>query len=116
MRHKVDTTPRANKPDLTSRYRTVLESLEALREEMTDRFGRFPKPVQRLFAIAEARIHTAALRALELEVRDQKVMLRRRDGSFLQPDGRFPRMKATAPDALLRELNRLLIRWPGHTD
>lgn len=81
--------------------------LEALRQELRDRFGPPPEPVGMLLTVAELKLMAAGRGVSELEVRASKVMLTRH-GELLTLGGRFPRLTKCEPAARLKELRKLL--------
>jgi transcription-repair coupling factor (superfamily II helicase) len=88
---------------------STTKEVDAVRDEMRDRFGRIPPAAQRLLHVARLRIAAASQRIHRIEVQGDKVMMSRR-GDFIQPGGRFPRLAATSPDARLAELLALVGR------
>ncbi len=93
-------------------YRRISEAsanadLNALQQEMTDRFGPVPPPAQRLLSIAGLRLTAAALELEGLEVRERKVMLKH-NGDYLTHNNRFPVLETETPDSRLAELLGLL--------
>lgn len=84
-----------------------LKDVDRLEEEFRDRFGPPPPPARRLLALTRLRIAAAAGGIQSIETRDDRIMCQRA-GQYLMPDGRFPRMKKTNPDARLAELLALV--------
>jgi transcription-repair coupling factor (superfamily II helicase) len=54
-------------------------ALESLREEVTDRFGKYPRAVANLFEYATLRLDARALKALSLDRKGDRVSIRLRD-------------------------------------
>ncbi len=81
--------------------------LDALRDELRDRFGPPPEPLDRLLKIARIRIVAAGRGIRSIEVRDGKAMAMR-DGDYVTKGGRFPRLTAPAATAKLDELLRIV--------
>ena len=52
------------------------EELDALRQEMVDRFGRYPEPVENLFRYAELRQQTLALQIQSIEKNKGQIFFR----------------------------------------
>jgi transcription-repair coupling factor (superfamily II helicase) len=90
-----------------------LDELPALRGELADRFGPLPQPVERLLQMAVLRQRAAAAGIVGVEVRDDRVMLRRGDG-YIQEQHQFPRLRAAGADARLVELTELIEKLCGH--
>jgi len=78
------------------------ESLDALSREWADRFGRLPKAVDNLLTLQKLRLAGAAKRLRSIEVRDDKLMLKRKD-DFILFGGKFPRLTSPLPENKLRE-------------
>jgi transcription-repair coupling factor (superfamily II helicase) len=74
-----------------------LAAVDALADEWRDRFGPLPEPAKNALDLARIRLEAARRRISRVEVRDNKLMLTR-NGDFLLPGGRFPRL--TPPDPL----------------
>lgn len=79
------------------------EELAGLRDELSDRFGRRPPPLERMLNIAELRIHAAAAGIIGIETRDDRIMLRRPEG-YIQHHHQFPRFRKESSDEKLKEL------------
>jgi transcription-repair coupling factor (superfamily II helicase) len=77
--------------------------VDALRDELTDRFGPPPKPVQLLLHIAQIRLEAYAHRITSVRVRDGKIILSRR-GDVLMDNQQFPRLHARTATARLAEV------------
>ena len=95
--------------ELHRRFAQVSElaDLRRLREDLRDRYGPPPAPVELLFLIAELRLFAAALDVTAIEVRDDQLRLTR-NGDFVQVGGRFPRLTKREPRARLQEVRRFL--------
>ena len=61
------------------------EELENLRQEMVDRFGKYPEPVENLFRYARLRQDALALEIQSIERRDHHVYFRFVDQSKVNP-------------------------------
>jgi len=82
--------------------------VEELRAELRDRFGGLPPPADNMLRVAEIRIAAADAGLREVEVRDNKVYLRKPDGTAHQPGHRYPRLRsATAPEKLVELIRRV---------
>ena len=81
--------------------------LDAVQDEMRDRFGRLPPSVDRLLRLARLRVEAAAHRIDRIEVEDGKVMLYRRN-QLLTFENRLPRLKAASAEDRLDELRKLV--------
>ncbi|MFY8216696.1 MAG: DEAD/DEAH box helicase, partial [Chthoniobacterales bacterium] len=84
------------------------EALDALRKEWADRFGRLPKAVNNLLTLQKLRLAGAAKRLRSIEVRDDKLMLKRKD-DFILFAGKFPRLTSPLPENKLREVLEFLL-------
>ena len=82
--------------------------VDALRQELQDRYGKIPKPVELLLLANELKL-LAGERGLDaVETKGDKLMLHRR-GDFIQLGGKFPRLTKTEPLAALKEMKKLLL-------
>ncbi len=81
--------------------------LQQLKDELRDRFGPVPQQVSLLLQIAELKILAAALSITAIEVKEDKLMLKRQD-DYITVGGRFPRLKRKTPTARLNEIKALL--------
>jgi transcription-repair coupling factor (superfamily II helicase) len=93
-------------------YRKLAEvvddaSLERLREELRDRFGPLPPPVELLLAVGELKLLAGAHGITAVETRGDKLMLTRHN-DFVTVGGRFPRLTKPTAKARLKEIARLL--------
>jgi len=93
-------------------YRKLAElmnaaELAALMEEIRDRFGPIPKPVERLLSVAELKVLAAAKNVTGIEAKGDKIMLTR-NGDLITLGGKFPRFTKRSPDGRLKELRTLL--------
>ncbi len=86
---------------------TSREELERLRRDWRDRFGKFPRPVDNLFVLAEIKLAAARADISRVEVRERKVMLTRR-GNFILVGGKFPRLVAATLEPHLGEILDLI--------
>ena len=84
------------------------EALDGLRKEWADRFGRLPKAVDNLLTLQKLRLAGAAKRLRSIEVRDDKLMLKRKD-DFILFGGKFPRLTSPLPENKLREALEFLL-------
>lgn len=83
-------------------------ALEALQKEMRDRFGPIPPSVELLLAVAELKILASERNIAGVEVKDDKVMLKR-NNDFITLGGKFPRLTKKDAKARLKELKKLLL-------
>jgi transcription-repair coupling factor (superfamily II helicase) len=83
------------------------EQLDKLRKSWRDRFGPLPEASENALVMVEIKLAAAARKIPQVEVRDRKVMITR-GGDFVLVGGKFPRLAATDPAAMLREARDLL--------
>jgi len=83
-------------------------ALKRLTEELRDRFGPLPEPVEFLLEVAELKILASERGITALEVKDEKLMLTRND-DYLMLGGKFPRLTKRTVKARLKEIKRLLL-------
>jgi transcription-repair coupling factor (superfamily II helicase) len=81
--------------------------LTELKEEIRDRFGPIPKPVERLLIVAELKVLAAAKNVTGIEAKGDKIMLTR-NGELITLGGKFPRFTRRSPDGRLKEMRTLL--------
>ncbi len=89
----------------------VEQDVESLQEEFRDRYGPVPESVERLLKIAQLRIVAMYRNIREIEVKEDKVIMKR-DGALLMKDKRFPRLKKLHPTERLDELIEIVRTWP----
>ncbi len=82
-------------------------TLEALCKEWGDRFGRPPHAVTQLLLLQKIRLEAATKRLRVVEVRDNKLMLKRKD-DFILFGGKFPRLTSPQPENKLKEVLEFL--------
>ncbi len=95
-------------------YRKIAQAatepdIERLQEELRDRFGPLPEPLERLLKIARLRILAAARDIQSIEVQGDKVMMMRQN-DYIMPGGKFPRLSLVECTAKLDELLRIARR------
>ncbi len=95
-------------PERIAAYRRVnevatQETLDALRKEWRDRYGRMPMAVENLLLLTELRVSAAARKISVIEVKEDKLMLTR-NADFILLGGKFPRLASKKADDRLREL------------
>lgn len=83
-------------------------ALEALQQEMRDRFGPLPPSVELLLAVAELRILASERNITVVEVKEDKVMLTR-NNDFITLGGKFPRLTKKDAKGRLKEIKKLLL-------
>ena len=86
---------------------TNAAELGSLKEEVRDRFGPIPKPVERLLRVAELKVLAAAKNVTGIEAKGDKIMLTR-NGELITLGGKFPRFTRRSPDGRLKEIRTLL--------
>jgi len=89
-------------------YRKIAEAatpaeIKSLREELNDRFGPIPPPLNRLVKMAEIRIICAEHQIKSVETREDKVMMVR-NNDYLMNKNLFPRLTGRTPDNRLDEI------------
>lgn len=89
---------------------TTANSLDWLKRDWRDRFGKFPIPVDNLFLLGEIKLAAAQAGIARVEVRERKLMLTRR-GDLILVGGKFPRLVAGGIDQHLREVLELINKF-----
>jgi transcription-repair coupling factor (superfamily II helicase) len=97
-------------------YRKIAElndgaGVEALREQLRDRFGRLPPPMELLLQVSALKIVAAGKGISLIETRGDKLMLTRNNDLFT-PGGKFPRLTKPETTARLKEIKRLILACP----
>ena len=100
VRHRVDVY---RKLAQTSK----MSELKQLRDELQDRFGKMPRPVDLLFLIAEIKILSASRLITRIECEKAKVKITR-NNELVSLGGRFPRLTKKTPQARLKEIKFLI--------
>ncbi|MEM9227291.1 MAG: DEAD/DEAH box helicase, partial [Verrucomicrobiota bacterium] len=93
-----------------------LEQLQAVTEELDDRFGTPPAPVDALLKMTEIRVRAEQKGISAVETLGNRLQCRRaetREPSYIQVGNRFPRLTAKKPLAKLTEISTFLARLPG---
>jgi len=82
-------------------------TIEALRSEMRDRFGRLPSSVELLLDVAALKVLAASKAIVAIESKGDKLMLTR-NNDYIMVGGKFPRLSKPDPKARLKEIKRLI--------
>jgi len=101
--------------DFYRRFAMVESEVEfdALREEMLDRFGKAPEPVEALLAVTKLRVLAEAAGVKSVETEGSRLKCLRatgKSGDFLKIGAAFPRLKSKQPLKRLREIEHFLLR------
>jgi transcription-repair coupling factor (superfamily II helicase) len=100
----------------TYRQLAMADSLDGVKDiaaALEDRFGKLPKPVQRLLAVTRIRVRAeiAGIRLVASEGNRLKCLTAHaRKGEYLKLSGRFPRLTGKNADLRLREIEQFLTR------
>jgi transcription-repair coupling factor (superfamily II helicase) len=89
-------------------YRRIAEShdeaeLQKLRADWRDKYGPWPKPVERLLLATQVKIVAAQARIALVETQGDKLMLRQGQ-DYIMVSGKFPRLTASDPISKLKEI------------
>jgi len=89
-------------------YRRIAEShdeedLKKLRADWRDRYGPWPKPVERLLLATQVKLVAAQARIALVETQGDKLMLRQGQ-DYIMVSGKFPRLTASEPISKLKEI------------
>jgi transcription-repair coupling factor (superfamily II helicase) len=82
--------------------------LETLKNELRDRFGPLPAPVELLLQIAELKLLAADRAITIIEVKEDRLMLTR-SGDYIMLGGKFPRLAKKTAEARLKEIKKLML-------
>jgi transcription-repair coupling factor (superfamily II helicase) len=91
---------------------TEATSLDQLRDQVRDRFGPDPPPVELLLLLTEVRLLAGAREITRIETKGDKLMLTRHNDSIML-GGKFPRLTKPTAKARLGEIKRLLKTLPS---
>ena len=83
------------------------DSLDALRKEWRDRYGRMPQAVENLLLLSEIKLSAAVRKISVIEAKEAKLMLTR-NRDFILIGGKFPRLSASTPNERLDEVLKLV--------
>jgi len=83
-------------------------ALEALQKELRDRFGPPPPAAELIFQVAELKILAVEKSLTGIEVKDDRLMLKRR-GDYITLGGKFPRLTKKDAKARLKEIKRVVL-------
>ena len=87
---------------------TDKKALQNLRDELRDRFGPLPPPVELLLQVVELKITASDRGITGMETREDKLMLTR-NNDYITVGGKFPRLTKAEPRARLNEIKKLLL-------
>lgn len=87
-----------------------MDELHSITNELKDRFGKLPKPVELLVLISELKVLAAPRLVTRIECENAKVKMTR-NGQLISLAGRFPRLTKKAPEARLKEIRRLVLSF-----
>jgi transcription-repair coupling factor (superfamily II helicase) len=85
-----------------------VKALVDLKEEWRDRFGPLPEPAELALKVADLKIAAAAKGLTMIEVKEDKLMLKR-NNDFVMASGKFPRLRQKAAAARLKEIKKLVL-------
>ncbi len=87
-------------------------SVEQVAARLRDRFGTLPEPAENLLLLARVKLAAAAAGLEHLEVKDDRLMMRRK-GDFVLINGKFPRLTSKGRILRLREILQVLKTFAG---
>ena len=83
-------------------------ALKGLRDELRDRFGPLPPPMELLLQVVDLKILAADRRIAAMETREDRLMLTR-NNDYVTLAGKFPRLTKREAAARLKEIRKLLL-------
>jgi transcription-repair coupling factor (superfamily II helicase) len=83
-------------------------SLEGLRNELRDRFGKMPAAIELLLQVAELKYLASERGVTSIETKEEKLMLMR-NKDYITLDGKFPRLAKKEAKPRLSEIKKLLL-------
>ena len=84
------------------------EDVEALKNELRDRFGPFPAAIDLLLQVATLKVLASARGINVIQTRNGKLKLQRND-KYITANGMFPRLSKKTASARLNEIRRLVM-------
>ncbi|PYK62138.1 MAG: transcription-repair coupling factor, partial [Verrucomicrobia bacterium] len=87
---------------------TNKRALQALRDELRDRFGSLPPPIELFLQVAELKVLCSDRGVTAMETREDKLMLTR-NNDYITLAGKFPRLSKKEAKARLDEIRKLLL-------
>jgi transcription-repair coupling factor (superfamily II helicase) len=81
--------------------------LRSLKQEMRDRFGPLPPPLELLLHVAEIKVLASERGITVIEVQDDKLMLTR-SNDYIMEGSKFPRLTKKQAGARLKEITQML--------
>jgi transcription-repair coupling factor (superfamily II helicase) len=87
---------------------TDARMLEELRNELRDRFGPPPGPVELALKVAGLKMAAASRGVTVIETKEDKLMLQR-NNQYVMAGGKFPRLKRKGPEARLNEIKKAVL-------
>ena len=81
--------------------------MRGLEQELRDRFGPVPPPLELLLLVAEVKVLAAERDITVVEVQDDKLMFTR-NNDYLMVDGKFPRLTKATAKGRLNEIRQWL--------
>jgi len=91
-----------------------LETIAAIGEELSDRFGKHPQSVQTLIEISRIRVMAEEAGVQRVENENERLICHLakpgKEGGFLKTGTRFPRLSASNPHKKILEIQKLLQR------
>ena len=94
-------------------YRKLAQATEKptvtrLRDELRDRFGPLPPPMELLLQVTDLKILASDRAITAVETKADRLMLMR-NNDWVTVGGKFPRLARTEPKARLNEIKKLLL-------
>jgi transcription-repair coupling factor (superfamily II helicase) len=84
------------------------KALDDLKKEWRDRFGPLPEPAELALQVAGLKIAAAAKGLTMIEVKEDKLMLKR-NNDFIMAKGKFPRLRRKEAAARLKEIKKVIL-------
>jgi transcription-repair coupling factor (superfamily II helicase) len=83
-------------------------ALGELKKEWRDRFGPLPSAAELALQVADLKIAAAAKGLTMIEVKEDKLILKRHD-EFVMAKGKFPRLRQKEATARLKEIKKAVL-------
>jgi transcription-repair coupling factor (superfamily II helicase) len=87
---------------------TDKDGLRSLEQELRDRFGPLPPPLELLLQVAEVKVLASELGVTVIEVQEDRLMLTR-NNDYVMVGSKFPRLTKKQAGARLKEIKQMLM-------
>jgi transcription-repair coupling factor (superfamily II helicase) len=83
------------------------ESLQSIKNELRDRYGPLPDPVERLILVSDLKWKAFLMDISEIATQQDKLKIMR-NGQWVMMNGKFPRLTRKTATARLNEIHKMV--------